>query len=114
MFAALNTVEVPVQGLAAIDLFYTDERWAKERRPGAVEMTRKRLAELAACLDGRAHLAGSFSAADILMASVLRILRHTDLVEEQPVLAAYQRRCESRPAFQKALADQLAVFRSAP
>ena len=35
MFAALNTIEMPVQNLAGIDLFYADELWAKERRPGA-------------------------------------------------------------------------------
>jgi glutathione S-transferase len=75
-----------------------------------VEPVRKRLAEPAAALDGREHLTGSFSAADILMTSVLRILRHTDLVAEQPALAAYKERCEARPAFKKALADQLATF----
>ncbi len=113
MFAALNTIEPPIQQLAAIDLFYSDERWAKERRPAAVEWVRGRLADLAACLDGRDHLVGSFSAADILMTSVLRILRHTDLVQREPLLAAYTRRCEARPAFEKALADQLAVFAAA-
>jgi glutathione S-transferase len=110
MFAALNTIEVPIQGLAEIDLFYADESWAKQRRPTAVAFVRKRLAELASCLDGRDHLVGSFSAADILMTSVLRILRHTDLLEEEPALVAYQQRCESRPAFTKALADQMAAF----
>ena len=46
------------------------------------------------------------------MTSVLRILRHTDLVDEQPVLVAYQQRCEARPAFQKALAGQMEAFRT--
>jgi glutathione S-transferase len=110
MFAALNTVEVPIQELAAIDLFHADERWAKERRPAAVDFVRQRLAALAAALDGREHLVGSFSAADVLMTSVLRILRHTDLLEDQPALVAYKERCEERPAFRKALADQMAVF----
>jgi glutathione S-transferase len=72
-----------------------------------------RLATLASCLDGRDYLVGSFSAADILMTSVLRILRHTDLLEGEPVLLAYKQRCESRPAFEKALADQMAVFATA-
>jgi glutathione S-transferase len=45
-----------------------------------------------------------------MMTTVLRILRHTELVASNPVLAAYQQRCESRPAFQQALADQLAPF----
>ena len=113
MFAALNTVEVSIQQLAEIDLFYPDERWAQERRPAAVQSVQTRLATLASCLDGRDYLVGSFSAADILMTSVLRILRHTDLLEGEPVLLAYKQRCESRPAFEKALADQMAVFATA-
>jgi glutathione S-transferase len=110
MFAALNTVEVPIQRLAEIDLFHADESWATERRPAAIEAVRRRLAELGSCLDGRDHLVESFSAADILMTSVLRILRHTHLLEEEPVLVAYKQRCEARPAFAKALADQMAAF----
>jgi glutathione S-transferase len=44
------------------------------------------------------------------MTAVLRILRHTNLVAEIPVLEAYRLRCEARPAFQKALNDQLTTF----
>ena len=113
MFTALNTIEMPVQNLASIDLFYANEDWAKQRRPGAVDMVRKRLGELAGCLEDRQFLAGEFSAADILMASVLKILRHTDLVAEQPKLAAYLKRCEARPAFARALAGQMAAFKQA-
>lgn len=110
MFTALNTIEFPIQHLAEIDLFYSSEPWAQARRPGAVEAVRQRLAELAGCLAGREYLVDAFSAADLLMVSVLRILRHTELVAAQPLLLAYQQRCEARPAFQKALADQLASF----
>jgi glutathione S-transferase len=113
MFAALNTIEIPIERLAEIDLFYPDERWARERRPAAVEFVRRRLATLASCLYGRDHLVGAFSAADILMVSVLRVLRHTDLLDEEPVLVAYKQRCEARPAFQKALTDQMATFATA-
>ncbi|HXC53002.1 MAG TPA: glutathione S-transferase family protein [Candidatus Limnocylindrales bacterium] len=113
MFTALNTIEMPVQNLASIDLFYANEDWAKQRRPGAEEMVRKRLGELAGCLGERPYLAGEFSAADVLMASVLRILRHTDLVGEQPKLAAYLKRCEARPAFARALAGQMEAFQKA-
>lgn len=109
-FAALNTIEMPIQMLAEIDLFHADADWAKERRPGVVQFVRTRLAELAGSLGRREHLTGQFSAADVLMTSVLRILRHTDLLAEQPALLAYKERCEARPAFQKALADQLATF----
>jgi glutathione S-transferase len=45
-----------------------------------------------------------------MMTAVLRILRHTDLVAQTPNLEAYRLRCEARPAFQKALADQMAPF----
>jgi len=110
MFAALNTIEPRVQGLAEIDLFYSGERWAQERRPSAEQALRQRLAELAAQLDGREYLVDSFSSADILMTSVLRILRHTDLLERESVLTAYKERCESRPAFARALAGQMAAF----
>jgi glutathione S-transferase len=113
MFSALNTMEVVIQPLAAIDLFYADERWAQERRPGAAEAVQTRLATLASCLEGRDYLVRSFSAADILMTTVLRILRHTDLLERESVLVAYKQRCEARPAFRKALADQMAVFAAA-
>jgi glutathione S-transferase len=110
MFAALNSVEPRIQELAGIDLFYNGERWAQERRPGVVQAVQQRLAQLAARLDGREYLVESFSAADILMTTVLRILRHTKLVEEVPALAAYKERCEARPAFAKALAGQMSAF----
>jgi glutathione S-transferase len=111
MFAALNSIEPTLQNLAAIDLFYPDEDWAKARRPGAEQMARTRLADLAAALGDKDWLAdGRFSAGDLLMASVLRVVRHTELVGESPVLAAYLDRCTARPAFERALAAQMAVF----
>ena|ERR1051326_4017192 len=110
MFAALNSIEPRIQELAAIDLFYTGERWAQERRPAVVQAVQQRLAQLAARLDGSDYLVESFSAADILMTTVLRILRHTKLVEEVPALGAYKERCEARPAFKKALAGQMSAF----
>jgi glutathione S-transferase len=45
-----------------------------------------------------------------MMTTVLRFLRHTSLIADIPTLDAYCRRCEARPAFQRALADQLAAF----
>ena len=110
MFAALNTVEPPIQELLALDLLHADEPWAKLRRPGAVEAVKFRLAALSDWLQGRDYLVGRFTAADILMTTVLRIFRHTDLVADFPVLDAYLRRCEARPAFRKALVDQMAGY----
>ncbi|MET1110063.1 MAG: glutathione S-transferase family protein [Allosphingosinicella sp.] len=112
LFAALNTIEPAVQNLAAIALFYAGQEWAKLRRPDAEAMARKRLAELAAALDDKPFLDGPrFTAGDLMMATVLRILRHTGLVAETG-LAGYLARCEERPAFQRALAGQMADFAS--
>ena len=44
------------------------------------------------------------------MVTVLRLLRHTRMVADHPVLGLYQARCEARPAFHRALAAQLAPF----
>ncbi|MFC5342978.1 glutathione S-transferase family protein [Brevundimonas staleyi] len=114
LFAASNSVEPFVAQLAGIDLFHASEDWAKERRPQVEEMLRKRLADLQTALGDADFFAnGAFSAADILMTHVLRDLRHTTIVADYPKLAAYLARCEARPAFQRALADQLAPFKEA-
>lgn len=110
IFAALNSVEPHIQNLAEIDLFHAGESWAAARRPAALEMVQKRLAAIEGWLGDRAFLESRFTAADLMMTTVLRILRHTDIVSERPVLKAYQARCEARPAFQKALADHLKPF----
>jgi glutathione S-transferase len=110
IFAALNTLEPHIQQLVANDLFRNTEEWKTVSRPAVEQMVNKRLLELSAQLSGHAFLEGSFTAADLMMSQVLRLLRHTRLVSEQPTLAAYCRRCEARPAFKKALADQLAAF----
>jgi len=112
VFAALNSIEPSVQGLAALDLFHANERWAKEQRPLAEAAAKRRLAQLARWLGDRDFLEGRFTAGDLMMATVLRILRHTDLVAAEPKLAAYLARCEARPAFQRALAAQLDAFRA--
>ncbi|WP_394805409.1 glutathione S-transferase family protein [Kordiimonas aestuarii] len=110
MFAALNTIEPVVQALAEIDLFHAEENWTKERRPAVLARLERRLAELSRHMGNKEYLEERFSAADILMASVLRILRHTDILQEFPSLKMYQARCEARPAFRKALEDHMATF----
>jgi glutathione S-transferase len=115
MFVALNTIEPPVNALSLMDLQHQEEEWVKLRRPGAVDGVNVRLAALSEWLDDRDYLLGPFTAADILMTTVLRLIRHTDLVARFAVLDNYVKRCEARPAFQKALRDQLADYaRNAP
>jgi len=110
MFAALNSIDPDIIALGDIDHFAAREAWAITRRPALVESLRRRLEAVAADLGQRDHLVGAFSAADISMIMTLRGLRHTDLVAQVPLLDAYRLRCESRPAFQRALAAQLAAF----
>ncbi|WP_266160216.1 glutathione S-transferase family protein [Dyella silvatica] len=110
MFAALNTVELPVWNLFVIDLLHQDEAWAKLRRPGAVEEVKVRLSALSEWLGDRDYLLDGFTAADILMTTALRFIRHTDLLAEFPRLDAYVQRCEARPAFQAALRNQMADY----
>lgn len=116
LIAALNSIEPAIQNLAEIDLFHANEAWAIARRPAVEDRVRVRLTELSSYLGAGQYLVEDrFTAADLMMTTVLRILRHTDLLAEVPALDAYRRRCESRPAFQKALVDQMAPFaRNAP
>ena len=110
MFAALNSVEPHVLNFTALDTFYANEEWAKGRRPSAEKTLRGRLDGLAQGLGGREYFVGRFSAADLLMTTVLRFLRDTSVLADYPSLATLQARCEARPAFQRALAAQLANF----
>ena len=114
LIAALNSIEPFVMNVVVIDLFYADEEWAKLRRPGAVQFLERRLAGLSNALGDKPYLDGDrFTAGDLMMSAVLRILRHTDIVTSDRRLAAYIERCTARPAFQRALDSQLGDFREA-
>jgi glutathione S-transferase len=112
VIASLNSIEPMIMELAAIDFFHADAEWAKARRPGAEQAVRTRLGRLSTWLGERDHLEGRFTAGDLMMTTMLRILRRTDIVTSFANLARYQARCEARPAFQRALEAQLAVFRT--
>ena len=100
--------------VALIDLFYANEEWAKLRRPGAVEFVQKRLSALSKSLDDKPYLDGDrFTAGDLMMTTVLRILKHTDIVTSEQRLAAYVERCTARPAFRRAFDAQISDFRRA-
>lgn len=113
LFAALNSVEPAIAQLAEIDLFHADEAWAKARRPMVVEEVNGRLAVVAKQLAGRDYLEGEFTAGDLMMATVLRILRHTDVLDGFPALVAYRERCEARPAYRRAMDAHCALYANA-
>ena len=112
--AALNSIEPFLMNVALIDLFYVNEEWAKLRRPGAVDFAKRRLGGLSKSLGDKPFLDGDrFTAGDLMMATVLRILKHTDIVTSDKRLAAYIDRCTARPAFKRALDAQVGDFREA-
>ena len=111
LIAALNSVEPMILELLNIDIFNRGQDWTRERRPQVVEKIEARLNQLADALGDRDWFEGRFTIGDLMMVAVLRSLRHTELVAGRPRLAALIDRAEERPAFQRALADQLAVFR---
>src|SRR5438094_2710594 len=82
--------------------------------PGAVDFVQKRLSALSKSLGDKPYLDGDrFTAGDLMMTTVLRILKHTDIVTSEKRLAAYVERCTARPAFKRAFDAQISDFREA-
>ena len=114
MFAALNTVEPPVNDRGMATLFDRDKPWYAERQPMLEDRVRVRLGELSSRLGDANWLDDVFSAGDLLMVTVLRRLSGSGMLEKYSNLSAYVARGEARPAYQRAFADQLAVFSGKP
>ncbi|WP_339693826.1 glutathione S-transferase family protein [uncultured Parasphingorhabdus sp.] len=110
LIAALNSVEPMLSTIVSYDIFHADKDWAKAARPAAVELAEARLQSVSDALGDKNWLTGRFTIADIMMVTVLRNVKHTDMVAGFPTLAAYQQRGEQRPAFQRALKAQTEPF----
>jgi glutathione S-transferase len=110
MFAALNTIEPPIFERSLATILERDQPWYEQRLRAIEDNIRKRLDDLSRRLGDADWLDGAFSAGDLLMVTVLRRLEGSGMLEETPNLAAYVARGEARPAYQRAFADQLAVF----
>lgn len=113
MFAALNTVEPPVFDRDLVQILERDRPWYAERLAALEDGIRNRLADLSRHLGDADWLDGPFSAADLLMVTILRRLAGSDLLAAHPNLSAYVARAEARPAYQRAFEAQAAVFRAA-
>lgn len=111
LFAALNSVEMASLPWAL--LMFTnnnDETPAWKFLDGFLTV---RLQRMEPVLTERDWLAGSFSAADIVMSDVLRPVHRFDGLAHYPACRAYLARATARPAFAKAHADQMAHFAKA-
>lgn len=111
MFAALNTIEQPIVDREAFVILERDRPWFDERIAMLDQRVDKRLKDLSAKLGREEWLDGEFSAADILMVTVLRRIESSGLLEPYQNLRDYMARGEARPAYQRAFAAQLEVYR---
>ena len=109
LFAALNTLEMPIMFLVQLMFVGVTDGPVRD---AALERCNKRLNELAAVLEGKDYLVGSrFTVADLMMSAVLDQVRETGLIEKLPAVSTWHERCHARPAYKKAFADQVAVFK---
>jgi glutathione S-transferase len=103
MFAALNSIE-----MVSVPWWFLDVSGRQDN--GLAGWLESRLDQLEAVLSEREWLAADrFTAADLLMADVLRV----SLVRafgDRPATEAYIARVTGRPAFKTARADQMAHF----
>lgn len=110
-YAAVNSVEPFVQHRVLLEVVFADQEWAALSKPTMDNLARLRLQQLSNRLGGNSWLEGErFTIGDLMMITVLRIADRGGLLADFPLLHAYVRRGEARPAFQRALRDQLAVF----
>ena len=114
MFAALNTVEPPIFDRSLVNILERDQPWFEHRLRALDDSIRRRLGDLSDALGDADWLDGAFSAADILMVTVLRRLQGSGIAEEYPNIAAYVARGEARPAYKRAFDAQVAVFTGNP
>ena len=106
MFAALNSIEMVTVPWWFLGLSGDEEN-------GLGGWVEKRLGQLEKVLGEREWLvADRFTAADLLMADVLRVPK-VRAWGDRPATAAYVTRMTDRPAFKKARADQIAHFAAA-
>src|SRR6185503_5294429 len=103
-FAAVSSVEPTLVCLDLIDIFDKDKS-AHKVRAEARKIAERWLGDLERRLEDREWIAcADFTAADIMMAGVLRSIRNTDLMQPYPRIKAYYQRTQARPAWQRTLA----------
>ncbi len=104
VIAALNSVE-----MVTVPWWFTGGEADKDNKLAG--WMQSRFSKLEAVLQKRDWLAaGRFTAADLIMAEVLRVPAGHGQIDEFPKLKAYLDRILARPAFKKAYDDQMAHF----
>jgi len=109
LVSALNSLEPYIMNLVTIDTFSAGQDWAALRRPAVIEMLERRLRHLSDALGRKDWLEDRFTVGDLITVDALRNLE-PDRVSIPENLIAYVARGVARPAFQAALAAQMADF----
>ena len=107
MFAAVSSVEPWILEIESTHFYDRGQAWGADRLDQAENRLRVRLDDLDRTLGDKEWLMGEFTAADILMCSVLLRVKGEPVLDERPRLAAYLARGEARPAYQSSFAAQL-------
>ena len=103
-FAATSSVEPTLTSIDLIEIFDSGKA-AHKVLEEARKLARRWLGDVERRLEDREWIAcADFTAADIMMASVLRNLRKTDLMQPYSRIKAYYQRTQARPAWQRTLA----------
>jgi len=109
MFAALNSVEMASLPWSLFK--FADDTSNTPGKKHLDAFLSARLQHMEKVLNGREWLAAeTFTAADILMSDVLRLVDRFDELAAYPACRAYIARATARPCFVKAHADQMAHF----
>lgn len=110
-YAAVSSVEPFVQFRALLNSFWADQPWSEAATPTFEQLAHLRLHQLSERVDDKSWLEGDrFTIGDIMMVTVLRLAERSGQLAGLSNLNAYVQRGQERPAFQRALADQLAAF----
>jgi glutathione S-transferase len=112
LFAALNSIDGPVMAYVSAAFFHAEQPWSAGASAAFGEQLTQRLARLGDWLGDKEWLEERFTVGDLMMVATIR---GPDIVAKAPAnVQNYVRRGEARPAFQRALAAQLADFAPEP
>jgi glutathione S-transferase len=102
-FAAVSTVAPTLQCIETIEIF-DEHKTATKVLAETRKLAARWFGHVERRLADREWIAlTEFTVADIAMASVLRTIRQTDLMDPFPRIKSYYERCHARPAWQRTL-----------
>lgn len=105
MLFAATSIEPAILEIFVQQEYYRDDLSWATRAAAARERLPKHLAILEKALEGRDYVLGGFTAADVVLGSLLMWAARMAALEGFPNLQAYVERLRARPAWQRAKAD---------